>query len=86
MAYPIPVLAKIMATARDRSAVMMGHFLVGGVIACNFGSDDNDDKDDDNIFHFNLRGPAAAVRYQTHSTEFPCVHVETHPKIGFKIR
>ena len=52
-----------MATTRDRSAVMMRRFLVGGVVAWHFGSDD--DEDDDNIVHFDLRGLAAAVRYST---------------------
>ena len=46
-----------MATARDRSAVMMRHFLgAGGDVACDFDSDDNDENDD-NILHFNVRGP-----------------------------
>ena len=56
-----------MATARDKSAAMMRRFLDGVDVACNFDSDDND-KDDDNILHFNLRGPAAAVRCQSYTS------------------
>jgi hypothetical protein len=51
-----PLLAKIMATARDRSAAMMRRFLDGTDVACNFNSDD-DDEDDDNILHFDVHGP-----------------------------
>jgi hypothetical protein len=61
------LLAKILATARDRSAAMMRRFLLdtAGDVACNFDSDDDDDDDDedddDNILHFDLCQPAAAV-------------------------
>jgi hypothetical protein len=72
-------------TARDRSAVMMRRFLDGGDVACDFDSND-DDKDDYNILHFDLRGPAAVVWCQPYtSTEFLCVDAKTHPKIGSKI-
>ena len=53
----ISLLAKMMATARDRSSAMMQRFLEGGdvLLACNFNSND-DDKDDDNILHYDLFG------------------------------
>ena len=67
MAYQ-SLLAKIMVTAsRDRSAAMMRRFLDDGDVACNFDSND-DDKDDDHILHFDLRGPAASVRCQSYSS------------------
>ena len=46
---------------------MMQRFLDGGNVACNFDSNDND-KDDDNIIHSDLRGPAAAVWCQSYSS------------------
>ena len=67
MAFPISLLAKVMATARDWSAVVMRRFQDGGDVACNFNSDD-DDKDDDNILHFDLGGPAAAALCQSYSS------------------
>jgi hypothetical protein len=58
------LLAKILATARDRSAAMMRRFLDTGDVACDFDSDDDDDEDDDdNILHFDLCRPAAAVMF-----------------------
>ena len=54
------LLAKILATARDRSAAMMRRFLLDtGDVACEFDSDnddddDDDEEDDDNILHFCL--------------------------------
>ena len=60
MAYQ-SLLAKIMATARDRSAAMMRRFLEsGGDVACDFDSDDDDDEDD-NILHFDLRAPTVLL-------------------------
>ena len=59
MAYQ-SLLAKIMATARDRSAAMMRRFLESGDVACDFDSDDDDDEDD-NILHFDLRAPTVLL-------------------------
>ena len=60
IAFPISLLAKVMATARDRSAVVMRRFQDGGDVTCNFDSDD-DDEDDDNILHFDLRGCSVSI-------------------------
>ena len=60
MAFPISLLAKVMATARDRSAVVMRRFQDGGDVACNFDSND-DNEDDDNILHFDLRGFSVSI-------------------------
>ena len=67
MAFPISLLAKVMATTRDRSAVVMRRFQDGGDVACNFDSDD-DDEDDDNILYFDLGGLASSVLFQSYSS------------------
>ena len=64
MAYQ-SLLAKIMATARDRSAAMMRRFLESGDVACDFDSDDDDDEDD-NILHFDLRAPTVLLNSGNH--------------------
>ena len=86
MAYQ-SLLAKIMATARDRSAAMMRRFLDSGDIAYDFDSDDDDDDDDDDedddndILHFDLRGQAAAVLLNNddHVAHFAAAHVAPVP-------
>lgn len=60
MAYQ-SLLAKILATARDRSAAMMRRFLDTGDVACDFDSDGDDEDDDDGILYFDLCGPAAVM-------------------------
>ena len=81
MAYQ-SLLAKILATARDRSAAMMRRFLDGGDVAYDFDSDDEDEDDDDQILQFDLRGQAATVflSHEQHVAHFaPEAHVAPVP-------